>query len=57
MMDFQSGQWVISCDDCDEVLDTETKDREEAIQSAITMGWKMTKSSFYCEQCAEDHDD
>jgi hypothetical protein len=57
MMDFQSGQWVISCDDCDEVLDTETKDREEAIQSAITMGWKMGKNGFYCEQCAEDHDD
>lgn len=57
MMDKQNEQWVISCDDCDEVLETEIKDREQAIQWALNNGWSKSGGHHYCEQCTQDHED
>jgi hypothetical protein len=57
MMDKQKGQWVVSCDDCDLVLETEVKAMEEAIQVAINNGWRMREKSHFCEQCKEHYDD
>jgi hypothetical protein len=57
MMDKQNDQWIVSCDDCDEVLETEKKVMGEAVQVAINNGWTMTEKYHYCEQCTGDHAD
>ena len=57
MIDFQSGQWVISCDDCDEQLETEKTEKEEALQVAINNGCTFTQKYHYCEQCTADHNE
>lgn len=55
MMHIEHGRWIIACDDCDEVYDTETKDKEEAIQVAMNNGWVVIRGEHWCEECAEEH--
>jgi len=44
MIDRQNGGIIyVECDSCDEVLDTETKDFEEARSIMRREGWKVRK--------------
>jgi hypothetical protein len=44
MIDRQNGGIIyVECDSCDEVLDTETKDFEEARNVMRREGWKVRK--------------
>jgi len=44
MMDRQNGGIIfIECDSCDEILDTETKDFDEARNVMRRVGWKVRK--------------
>lgn len=44
MIDRQNGGIIyVECDSCDEVLDTETKDFEEARSVMRREGWKVRK--------------
>jgi hypothetical protein len=44
MMDRQNGGIIfIECDSCDEILDTETKDFDEARNVMRREGWKVRK--------------
>lgn len=57
MMDLQNERWVISCDDCDEVFDTECKDAGEAKQTALENGWSFEGRYHYCQTCTEERED
>ena len=57
MMERIDLHWIVTCDDCDETLDTETSDEREAVQVAMNNGWTMQGNYMYCEQCTEDHRD
>jgi len=52
----EHGMFIIQCDDCDEVLETETDDIEEANRVAVSNGWSVEGKFHYCEQCTEDHE-
>jgi len=55
MIDKQAGAYVISCDSCDEVLETEAEDFDSAIQEMKEQGWKSVKTDrgweHMCPQC------
>ena len=43
MLDRQKGLLVVECDTCGDVLDTETKDFDEARACMQRNGWKVRK--------------
>lgn len=43
MIDRQGGKILVECDSCDEVLDTETADFDEARNVMKREGWKIRK--------------
>ena len=54
MMTKEDGRWFVSCDNCNETLDTETADRQEAEQVAVDQGWVIhINGNDYCDHCAE----
>lgn len=56
MMELRDGQWIIYCDSCDEELETEKDDKDEAEQVAINWNWKMEGRHHYCETCVEEEE-
>lgn len=43
MIDRQGGKILVECDSCDEVLDTETADFEEAREAMKREGWRTRR--------------
>jgi uncharacterized C2H2 Zn-finger protein len=43
MIERQGGKILIECDSCDEVLDTDTADFEEARAAMRREGWRIRK--------------
>jgi hypothetical protein len=43
MLDRQKGKFVVECDSCPEVLDTETSDFPEALDMMKREGWNIRK--------------
>jgi len=57
MMHIKDGRWIIECDDCPTVFDTEAKEKEEAIQTAMNNGWVIVGRFHYCEECEKEQND
>ena len=43
MIDRQHGKILVECDSCDQVLDTETSDFDEARELMKREGWRIRK--------------
>lgn len=56
MLDQQKGHFVVECDDCGQVLDTQTSNFEAARNLMKREGWRAVKSGsdwqHFCEQCS-----
>jgi len=57
MLDRQHGKFVFECDGCDEVLETDTGDFNEAREAMNLAGWQARKWGTVwihsCPECAK----